>query len=188
MKKIWFMLVCLSAAALTLSGCGGSGNNVEKGSQFPKFLAGTWECNEGKLEIVFEPNGAISSAVMPLGRTKMGPDERVDFNNVELGSSGFFKAGPFTADYKPATRELKVELSLEHYRTEMADGGIIEGESTDILIGKVSQDGSTWKADWYALPEYYITTDVYKHFKVPSDPNDIFEPQGTLTFRKVSSP
>ncbi|MGD0596444.1 MAG: hypothetical protein ABSA64_02850 [Sedimentisphaerales bacterium] len=190
MKKIWFMLVCLSAAALSLTGCGGSGNNVGQENQFPKFLAGTWDCNDNNegLVIVFEPNGAIASAVEPFGKPKMGPGERVDFNNVKTGGKGFYEAGLFTADYKPATRELKVELTIERYRVETEDGGVIEGKSTDILIGKVSKNGKIWQAEWYAIPEYYVTTDIYKNFKVPSDPNDVFEPQGTFTFRKVSSP
>jgi len=193
MKKIWFMLVCLSAAALTLTGCVGSGNNVGQGGQFPKFLAGTWDCNDGmpagtKLEIVIDSNGTIVSANAPLGTPTLRPGERVDFNNVKTGGKGFYEAGLFTADYKPATRELKVELTIERYRVETEDGGVIEGKSTDILIGRVSKNGKIWQAEWYAIPEYYVTTDIYKNFKVPSDPNDVFEPQATLTFRKVSSP
>lgn len=196
MKKIWFMLVCLSAA-FTLTGCGGSDSNVAKEGRFPKFLAGTWDSNDGmppdaavgaKLEIVIEPNGAIYSANTPFGTPTLRSGERVDFNNVETGGKGFYKAGLFIADYKPAIRELKVELPIENYRIETEDGGIVEGESTDILIGRVSQDGKTWRADWYSLSKIYVTADYYKHYLVPSDPNEVFEPQATLTFHKVASP
>lgn len=196
MKKIWFILVCLSAAALTLTGCDSSGGSAGTGGQFPKFLAGTWDCNDVNggagvnLEIVIEPNGTIASANTPLGTPILRSGERVDFNNVTKGGKGgkgFYKAGLFIAEYKPATRELKVELPIENYHIETVDEAVVEGNSTEILIGKVSKDGKTWQADVYSLREIYVTTGEYKHYKMPHDPNEVFEPQWTLVYHKVSS-
>jgi hypothetical protein len=187
-----------------LSGCGsGSGNEgvkavtqdksvevtVDANGQFPESLAGTWRCWEKELEIIFEPNGSISLAVIPFGKAEMGPNATVEFNEVDLHSRGFFETGPFTTSYKPATRELTVELSLKNYRVEIDDGkGVIEGNSTDILVGKVSEDGKTWQADWFSIPVYYVTTEYYNNFKVRLDPNGYFEPQGTFIYHKESSP
>jgi len=191
------LVVLLGFVLLTVGGCQEvsqtkSGVEVvtEDNGEFPEFLAGTWKCDGQVIEVVFEPNGIISSAVMPLGEERMKPDEMVEFNNVDVnnvGAKGFFKAGRrWAVHYAPASRELEVELSLEQYRVEMAGGEIIEGKSRDVFAGKVSDDGNTWQADWFAFPEYYVITDTNKNSKLPVDIND--NPVATLIFRKVTSP
>jgi hypothetical protein len=153
MKKVWFVLVCVSAAALTLTGCdGGSGNKgvkaeaqregvkaetqkedvkaaVQKEDQFPEFLAGKWDCNEQGLEIVIEPNGAVASMIMPFGKIKMKPEETVEINKPEINFYSIFQAGPFIAGYKLKTRELTVDISLKHFRAEMPGVDVMEGEA-----------------------------------------------------------
>jgi hypothetical protein len=181
MKKIWFILVCLSTAALTLTGCGGSGNNVGQEGQFPEFLAGTWGCDERGLEIVIEPNGAIASAIMPFGFLKMRPEETVEINKPDVNFYSVFQAGPFTANYKPETRELTVDISLKHYRAEVPDTNVMEGETWDVFSGKVLRDGTTWEAEWFAF--FHDANDL----DLPTiDPNNT--PPTTLIFRKVVSP
>jgi|GEM_PF-1123560 len=197
MKKIWFVLVCLSAAALSLTGCGGSGNDgvkaetqnkdvkaaVQKENQFPEFLAGTWNCYAQGLEIVIEPNGAVASAVMPFGLLKMRSEEIVEVNKPDVNFYGVFQAGPFTAGYKPETRELTVDISLKHYRADIPDANMImEGEAWDIFSGKVSQDGTTWEAEWFS---YFHDA---KELDLPptTDPNN--NPMPSLIFVKTVSP
>jgi hypothetical protein len=198
MRKIWFVLVCVSAAALTLAGCeGGSGKEgvkkaeaqnkdvkaaVGKDNQLPKFLAGTWNCYEQGLEIVIEPNGAVASVIMPFGRLKMRSEETVEVNKPDVNFYSVFQAGPFTAGYKPETRELTVDISLKHYRAEILDVNVMmEGEAWDTFSGKVSQDGTTWEADWFA---YFHDA---KELDLPAtDPNN--SPMPTLIFIKTVSP
>ena len=197
MKKIWFMLVCLSAAALILTGCnGGSGNDgvkaeaqnkgvkaaVQKEGQFPKFLAGTWNCYEQGLEIVIEPNGAVASAVIPFGLLRMRSEETIEINKPDVNYHGVFQAGPFIAGYKPETQELTVDISLKHYRAEIPDANVImEGETWDVFSGKVSQDGTTWEADWFVFHSMKDTNDLPM-----IDPNNT--PPTTLIFLKTASP
>lgn len=195
MKRLTVLSVC-AAILLGLTGCrGGSSNgsieagtsnkNADAAVEVPEVLAGTWKCAEEKLEIVLEPNGTISSAVAPFGKLKMRPGETVEVNNVDIAYRGVFKAGTWNVFYAPAERELTVELPLEHYRVEI-NGQVLEGKSSDILTGKVSEDGKTWQADWFAFPEYYVTAGVYKNYKMPSDSNDSFV--STLIFHKTALP
>ena len=187
-------ILLLGFVLLLISGCQGGASDksgvdvfIEGDGKFPEFLVGTWKSDAQTLEIVFEPDGTISSATMPLGLDKLKPGETAEFDNGEGGSKGYFKAGRrWSVYYKPARRELSVELSLERYRVEMPGGGIIEGSSRDILSGRVSEDGKTWQAEWLTFPEYYITTDEYTNSQLPVDVND--NPVATLTFQKVVSP
>lgn len=186
------LIVLIGCVFLVFGGCQEVSRNksgvdviIEGGGEFPEFLVGTWKCDGAELEIVFEADGTISSAVIPIGKPRMGPDETIDFNNVYTRAKGSFRTGPFVASYIPAKRELTATLYLEHYRIELEDGGVLEGKSEDVFTGKVSEDSNTWQADWFQFAEYYVTAESYKNRKIPSDPNDSL--QDTLTFHKVTS-
>jgi hypothetical protein len=187
------LMVFLGFVLLLFGGCQKVSQNksdidvtVEGGGEFPKSLAGTWKCEWAGLEIGFKPDGTISSAVIPIGMPRMGPNETIEFNNPETGGKGFFQTGPMLTYYTPSKRELTAKLYLKRYRIELEDGGVIEGNSEDIFTGKVSEDGKEWKADWFEFPEYYITAEAYKNFEIPFDPNESF--QDTLIFQKAASP
>ena len=59
---------------------------------------------------------------------------------------------------------------------------MVEGKSHDIFIGKVSEDGTEWVADWITYPEYFITTDKFDRHQL--EVTDI-NPRGPLVFKKV---
>ena len=72
MNKI---LVTLGCAVLlsALAGCQSPAANksdveviIEGGGEFPLFLAGTWKADKNNWQLVFEPNGVISSAIVPI--------------------------------------------------------------------------------------------------------------------------
>ncbi len=158
MKRSVVIMACVSLM-LGIVGCqqnaqspkGPSKANVAAGGgEFPKSLAGTWECAEEGLEIVLEPNGVIASAIMPFGKLQMRSGETIEINRPEVKYKAVFEAGAWSVNYEPATGELTVELSLAHYRAEIADN-VLEGETRDIFSGKVSQDAGIWEAEWFSF-------------------------------------
>lgn len=90
------------------------------------------------------------------------------------GSISTYKAGDCTVDYDARTRELRVEVVVEHveivFLTEQ-----IEGHTRDVFIGIVSPNGKVWETDWLNF------FDLGERF--PVDPNDI---GASLTFDKIA--
>ena len=156
---------------------------VDGDGQFPKFLVGTWRADKGGWEIVFEPDGKISSAVVSLGRVRMKPG-RVTKTQMVLGGEGLFRPGKWTVQYSPDRRELGVVISIEHFRVEMGEN-VVQGKTRDFFIGSVSSDGRLWWADRYKFPEYIVDTKKYPNYRLPFDPND--SPRESLLFQKVTS-
>jgi hypothetical protein len=157
---------------------------IEGGGRFPQMLAGTWRADRGGWEIVFEPDGAISSAVVGLGRVRLKPGQTAETRMV-LGGLGFFEPGRWTVQYSHRKRELGVEITIERFRVELGDD-IVRGSTRDIFIGAVSPDGRLWWADRYNFPAYIVDTEKYPNYKLPFDPND--SPRDSFVFQKVTDP
>ena len=179
-------LLVLAGCAVFLSGLVGcqSANRgveviIEGGGEFPELLVGIWKADKHGWGIVFEPDGTISSAVHTIARFRVKPGQ------VTTGGQGVFEAGKWLVKYTPESRELLVRIVLKQYRFEFEYGdqvSVVEGSSEDMFVGEVSEDGQEWRAEWFAFPEYVVTTDIFDHHKLPLDPND--NPRGTLVFRK----
>ena len=188
MKRLFALSIC-GLSLFMLNGCQDSTPNescveviIDGDGQFPAALAGRWKADTGGWEIVFEPNGMISSAVVSLGRVRLKPGQ-VTTVPMKLGGQGVFKSGPWTVQYSLAKRELFVEIAIEHFRVELGDD-VLQGQTRDFFIGQVSMDDQLWWADWFTFPEYIADTKKYQNYKLPFDPND--NPQGSLTFQKVT--
>ncbi len=154
---------------------------IEGGGEFPEFLVGGWKADKHGWQFVFEPDGAISSAVISLGRIRMKPGE-VTTVPMKMGGKGVFEPGEWMVHYAPAGRELTVKISLKNFYVELGKG-VVEGKSTDIFVGPISQDGQGWLADWTSFPVYTAHTPEYPNFPMYEDPN-----QGltySLIFEKV---
>ena len=188
MKQIVPLLFC-SLSVLSCSGCYSSAENppaveviIDGGGQFPDFLVGTWKANSGGWEIVFEPNGAISSAVISLGRVRMKPGQ-VTTVPMKLGGKGVFEAGPWAVQYSPERRELVVEIAIASFRVELG-GSVVKGRTLNIFAGSVSADGRSWWANRFSFPEYVADTKKYRDHKLTVETND--NPPEGLLFQKVS--
>jgi hypothetical protein len=179
MKKIWFLLVCVSAAALTLTGCGGFGNNVEKEGQFPDFLVGKWKSNNGVWELVFEPNGTISSVVYGLGGYTIKAGQTTTGETLG-GGKAIFQPGPWSARYFPRTRELTVWIAMDNIHFEMGTN-LLEGTRTDMFTGKVSEDGKIWQVNWFSYPDLMAHASQVKRLTVTEEQSFA----DTMEFRKV---
>ncbi len=145
-------------------------------------LVGRWKADKGRWEIVFEPDGTISSAVVSLGRTKMRPGE-VTATQMKMGGKGLFEPGQWTVQYSQEKRELIVEIAIEHFRVKLGDSAV-QGRTRDFFVGLVSSDGQLWWTDRFSFPEYIVDTKKYPNYKLPFNPDD--NPWESLIFQKVT--
>lgn len=155
---------------------------VEGDGEFPEYLAGTWKADDGGWEIVFEPNGTISSAVVSLGRVRLKP-EQVTTVPMKMGGKGVFEAGPWAVQYSPERRELTVEIVIASFHVELGES-VVKGRRMDLFTGTISPDGQSWWASRYGFPEYVADTKKYHDKKLTVDPNA--NPPEELLFQKVS--
>ncbi|MBL7187633.1 MAG: hypothetical protein ISS70_15025 [Phycisphaerae bacterium] len=190
MKQIVPLLIC-GLSVFSHSGCHGSAESppavevvVDGDGQFPDFLVGTWKADSGGWEIVFEPNGAISSAVVSLG-VRMKPGE-VSVVANKGGGEGVFEPGPWTVQYSQERRELIVEIVVAHFRTELRSQlgvNVVQGQRRDFFVGTVSGDGQLWWANRFSFPESVVDTKNYRDHELTVDPND--NPPEGLLFQKI---
>ena len=189
MVRIWVLWCCVFFG-LILTGCQGAsdsdvGVSIEKKSDFPQFLVGTWKANKDNWEFVFEPDGTISSAVIDLGATRIKPGQ-ITTIPLKAGGKGVFEAGECIVDYDSAERVLTVRLSLENFRMEMGPSAL-EGSSMNIFVGRIDDDSSNiWYADWTGMPDYTIHTPERPNFKLSTDEEKTYGRQATLIFEKVA--
>lgn len=188
MKQLVFPLLC-GLSVLLHGGCQRSVQSqpvvevtIEGGGQFPEFLVGAWKADKGGWEIVFEPNGTISSAVVSLGRVRIKPGQTTTVP-MKLDGKGVFEAGPWAVEYLPERRELTVEIAIESFRVELGDS-VVKGRTLDIFTGSISADGRSWWANRFSFPEYVADTKKYRNHKLIVDPND--NPLEELLFQRAS--
>lgn len=154
---------------------------IDGDGPFPDFLIGTWKADTGGWEIVFEPNGTISSAVVSLGRVRLKPGQ-VTTVPMQLGGKGVFKPGLWAVRYSHQQRELLVEITIERFRVELGDS-VLKGGTHDLFVGSISADGRLWWAERFSRPQYVADTKKYPNRKLTVEPSD--KPVEGLLFRKV---
>jgi hypothetical protein len=190
MKKIFLLSICCLFILLP-GGCRSQAESksgveviIDGDAEFPQFLIGRWRADKGGWEIVLEPDGKISSAVVSLGRVRLTPGQMTKTQMV-LGGEGLFKPGKWTVQYSPQRRELGIEIAIEHFRVELGEN-VVQGKTRDFFIGTVSTDGRLWWADRYTFPEYIVDTRKYPNYRLPFDPND--SARESLVFQKEMEP
>ena len=188
MRRLLALSICGLSVILLVSCRSSDGNKsgveviIDGDGRFPAFLAGSWKANKGGWEIVFEPDGTISSAVVSLGRVRMKPGQ-VTTTQMKMGGKGVFEPGQWTVQYSQERRELFVEIAIDHFSVELGDN-VVRGKTRDFFIGMVSGDGQLWWADRFNFPEYVADTKKYPNYKLPFDPND--NPPESLIFQKIT--
>jgi len=190
MKQLLVLSIC-GLSVFLLGSCRSYAGNksgveviIDGDGQFPAFLVGRWKADKGGWEIVFEPDGTISSAVVSLGRVKMRPGQ-VTVTQMKMGGKGLFEPGQWTVQYSQEKRELIVEIAIEHFRVELGDN-VVQGRTRDFFVGLVSSDGQLWWTDRFSFPEYIVDTKKYPNYKLPFNPDD--NPRESLIFQKVTKP
>lgn len=149
-------IVLLGCVLLLFGGCQGGASNksgvdvfVEGGGEFPQFLAGTWKSDKQDWQIVFEPDGTISSAVIPLGLVEVRPNRKTRVPELK----GFVEAGNFQVYYNPRSRELAAGIKIKRFYLDLNVSGILKGSWEYFIVGDVSGDGKTWEGDLFNSPD-----------------------------------
>ena len=155
---------------------------IKGNGRFPLELAGTWKA-QGKTgwELVFEPDGYISSAVIEFGKTSMEPGQTTKYP-TKYGGKGIFEPGKWKVYYEPRLQRLTVEINVKHFYQDLGKYAM-EGSISDFLVGEISEDGKTWVVDWFnaikvtaLLPKPTIIEDMTE-----------LEYKEKLVFEKVSN-
>ena len=187
MKRFSVLVICGVLVITTLSGCQENLVRPEDrpvlveiydDGEFPQSMVGTWRAEEASCELTFEPDGNISSAVIALGRTRVVPGQTTTVPMREDGK-GIYKPGQWVVTYSPVTQELSVEIVMEYLHLEFGDH-LLEGNSKELFIGTVPQDGDQWQAEWVRMPNYVSYTP--ERTELPIAPEEMTRP---ITFKKV---
>ncbi len=163
MKQLLMLLVFALCVLPELGGCREQvsyKNNVGDLSEFPQFPAGTWKADKDGWELVFEPNGTISSAVIPLGRVRIRPNQTTKIQG-RLGEPGIFEAGDCVLEYGPESGKISITIDMKHIYAEIS-GGILDGTCEYFITGSIQKDRKTWEATVFSV----LDLDVLK-----PDPN-----------------
>ena len=154
---------------------------VEGGGKFPSSLAGRWQASQHGWEFEFEPDGRIASAIVSLGRVRVVPG-RTTTTPTRSGHQAVFTPGPWTVHYVPSTRELTVEIIMDHVRVEMG-GNTLEGSSTDTFVGPVAASNRAWQVQWTTFTRYLARTSDGASVHLSTDPT--YGETKSLTFEKT---
>lgn len=148
---------------------------------FPENLAGRWLDDRMRWDIVIEKNGQISEVIHNMGRVtvKMGQVSKVPLKD---GGEGIMQPGEWVLQYDADSREMAISVDIDKVRFQVGSQ-IVEGSCRDLLYGEVSEDYSTWVAQWNTFPTYYVTTGEYEHHQLPMDEH--LENMGTITFKRI---
>lgn len=185
LKKQIYVGFCLVFCCFA-AGCQSFGGKstrvvVQGASEFPDSLAGRWQAEKYGWEIVLRPDGTISWARINLGRIKVIPG-RLNEVPMKKGGTSVLQPGQWSVEYSAQQRSLAVEIIIERYHIELGDD-VIEGKLRDVLVGKVSEDGEQWSAEWYSEPEYVVKTGEDAPQELAIDESDRI--RGAVLFRKV---
>jgi len=183
MKRSLILAGCL-AVVCGVAGCQknheGVSVIVEGQGRFPPSLAGRWREGKRGWEFVFERDGRISSAVIDSGMIRVTPGHR-DIEVATQKLKGYYRLGPWTAQYSPEGRELSVGVVVESFHLDTGDF-VLKGSSADWFVGPVSQDWQKWEAQWYSFPQVTASAEYEQDLVFEQDPNE--NPVGTLVFTK----
>ncbi|MBN1817308.1 MAG: hypothetical protein JW828_08095 [Sedimentisphaerales bacterium] len=159
---------------------------VEGGKPFPPEMAGRWKSDYGDWIIVFQPNGQIEWAQVPLGNIQLRPNQVKRFP-TRFGGKGIFEPGIWEVHYNPDIRELAVEIVVKHFLQDVGNHSM-EGHQTDFLAGAVSEDFTEWNVDWSTQGRYmaliYEGWDLKETKEFFNAPEPVY--RGTVMFRKVA--
>lgn len=125
---------------------------VEGGGRFPKELVGRWKADRNRWEFEFAGDGSIVDAIHGFGVVRVKPGYRTEAP-LKMNGQSVYQSGRWGVQYSPVHRELVVDVVIDHFDWK---AGVLhmEGKLRDLFIGTVSEDWSTWTAEWHTMPDY----------------------------------
>jgi hypothetical protein len=154
---------------------------IEGPGNFPTALAGRWRADRDGWEFVFARDGRIVSAVVGLGRVEIEPGRTVTLP-TRSGGKSVFEPGQWIVHYVPQSRQLTVNIVLDHVRIDMA-GTILEGDSADLFSGAIQPDDGVWQVQWTTFSHYTIQAPGEPVKELSTD--ETYGETKALTFQKV---
>jgi hypothetical protein len=145
-------------------------------NKIPSSVAGTWQMRAGVWRMVIEPNGIVSSALIPVGEVVIRPHQTTTVAMID-GNFSTYTGGDCFAEYNPANRELFVYIEVNDINIRAFNYRLEHGSTVDRFTGPVSEDGLVWKPSWINIFDYGP--------EFPQDVNAI-EPEPCI-FDKVDS-
>lgn len=147
MKNVAAVFFCFWLICGWLSGCEKPEQITSVGRvRLPAGVAGTWQARDNVWRIVLTESGQVDSAVIPLGEVEIKPNKTTKVQ-MDDGRYSTYKAGDCTIEYDAALRELVVAIEMEEIQILFMDNRIT-GNTKDVFIGTVSEDGKVWETDW----------------------------------------
>jgi hypothetical protein len=121
----------------------------------PDFVAGTWveRGEDATWRMVIEPNGIVSSAVLPLVSAVGKPYQTTKVKMID-NSFSTFTGGDMFAEYTPETRELFVFIEVNKFLIRVYDVRTRGGHNIYRFTGPVSEDGKEWRPDNVNILDY----------------------------------
>jgi hypothetical protein len=128
--------------------------STQKGgiSNFPEKMVGTWQgppllFGRPNWTISFEADGSISKIYHRIFGPLIVEEGGVYREGQEPGSYMVIALGNFETEYNPFSKIIKIKTVIEDYEMKF-QAGTLEGRMIDTLVGKASEDGKTWTAEW----------------------------------------
>ena len=186
------LVLVLCVAILILTGCQSqqtatfSGVQVEliNTDQFPKELVGHWVDDRHGWEFWLNDKGQLLGLVHTMARVRIVPGKVNSYKLIDEGN-GRIEPGEMLVQYDGQTRELVIEVELDHYEW-IKNNDVIEGNRKDAFIGNVSEDGMKWPVVW--LSKEYITAETGTQEKRVLMQDEDIKEHGALTFTREAPP
>ncbi len=149
---------------------------------FPAELVGTWKAEgDSGWEITFEEGGSISRAVIAFGQFELIPG-KTSVVPMKKGQQSTLTPGKWFVDYSLKEKTLMVNIVVASFHLEAA-GGHIDGNSSNILAGKVDFEANRWHTNWTVFRKAIASTAEIKDFDISTDPN--YGETKEVIFKKV---
>ena len=184
MNNSKFILCSLfSVLCFLFSGCNSQTANpqnfniVSFNGHFPKELVGTWKADNQPWQFTFNKKGNMVSFIYYLGGVRITPSQIK--KPVTAEEYIIYEPGQCFGQYTSDSRELAIHIEMN-----ISIGTLLQGNPEDMLVGKISDDFSTWTTEWFSDPQLYGIDDKGNKTLVPPDrPADV---PVTLIFKKLS--
>jgi hypothetical protein len=182
MKKLLAVLICAIFLPY-ISGCRNDNDTVKPAEPsvkppekpcLPPEVAGVWQAVNLPWKIVLTPDGRVPEAYV-LWEEVVRPNQKTEFQMPDCPS--YLTGGDFAVEYRPADRELSVSIELKDIHICLPIDAVVDGNSLDTFVGKVSEDGKVWEAGWISIFDWGPN--------FPQGPNDIEDKP--VVFNKVEN-
>jgi hypothetical protein len=149
-------LFILSICLFSLAGCQETAikqnpDEMLVNGKTPNVMVGVWETEVGGTVWAFkiEPDGSILKLIHPIAGQINVKEGGRDVEGPDPGTYAAFIMGPCESNFDAATGIFTVHIVLDNFIMKLPQGELV-GKSDDYFKGKVSKDGKTWKANWFA--------------------------------------